>query len=328
MRPEVSIELAPYTTAWCHASEAEAKALRSVLDTVLIELHHIGSTAIQGIVAKPVIDMLGVVTSLEAVDAADTALLKAGYVPKGENGITGRRYFQKSNTVTGQRTHHLHLYPSGSPHIERHVAFRDYLRAHPQKAAEYNDLKRRILAEKPLSRTAYQDLKAPFILATEAMAVEWHRQRPPAPARSDKACPVIYRRRDDRIEVLAFRHPTAGLQFVKGSIEPGEDPETAARRELKEESGISLADPMAFIGAHRLGEQQRLWYFYLTEVADLPDRWSHQTEDDDGHVFDFFWHPLSENLTVEWHPLFHEMFSVIQTSLFSLHTRVHPSRRL
>ncbi|MDC7684246.1 GrpB family protein [Asticcacaulis sp. BYS171W] len=307
----MSIELVPHDPAWRSAFEAEAYALRHVMFSALENLHHIGSTAISGIVAKPVIDMLGVATSLDAVDTLTPALQTLGYVAKGENGIPGRRYFQKSTPLTGVRSHHLHIYANGDAHIERHLAFRDYLRAHPERAAEYSALKTNILLGAPGSRAAYQDTKSPFILKTETAALEWFRQAA-KPTRSDKACPVILRRQNDIIEILAFRHPTAGLQFVKGSIEPGEAPETAARRELKEESGIALSTPMTFIGVSRLGEQQRQWHFYMTEISGMPDQWRHQTEDDHGHIFAFFWHPLYDDLDDQWHPLFHEMYHIIR----------------
>ena len=88
----------------------------------------------------------------------------------GAFGIEGRRYFRKI-TPDGVRTHHLHVYEAASPHIARHLAFRDYLRAHPAKAQEYSDLKRRLTSGETPSWDGYMDGKDPFIKQTEAEAL-------------------------------------------------------------------------------------------------------------------------------------------------------------
>lgn len=93
--------------------------------------------------AKPIIDMLIEVRSIEAVSQFDEQMKANGYTPKGENGIAGRRYFQKGGN---KRTHHVHMYEQGNPAIERHLLFRDYLRAHPNIEKEYAVLKKRLAA--------------------------------------------------------------------------------------------------------------------------------------------------------------------------------------
>lgn len=95
----------------------------------------------------------------------------------GAYGIDGRRYFRKSD-VSGRRTHHLHAFKVGSDHIERHLAFRDYLRSHPEKATEYSALKVSLLKNKSTSRESYRDGKVPFIAATQQEAETWYRQTP------------------------------------------------------------------------------------------------------------------------------------------------------
>lgn len=119
-----------------------------------------------------------------------------------------------------------------------------------------------------------------------------------------KACPVLVRDSGE-LEVLAFRHPLAGLQLVKGTIEPGEEPGSAALRELREEAGIENATIAADLGIWTSGYADHVWSFHLCQVAErIPDRWSHHTADDGGHDFEFFWHSLSRKPSSEWHAMF------------------------
>ena len=122
----------------------------------------------------------------------------------------------------------------------------------------------------------------------------------------DKACPVVTRPGDHGHEVLAFRHPFAGKQFVKGTIDPGEAPALAAARELREESGLVLPSTMRFLGATEIGTERLVWHFFHVSWPGLPEQWDHVTEDDGGHVFRFFWHRLDAPFDDDWHPLFPE----------------------
>lgn len=169
----MAIELVAYDSGWSRAFNLEALALCNTLGESLLAVHHMGSTAIPGMLAKPVIDILGVATSLAAVDAATPQMQALGYAAKGNHGIEERRYFQKQNH-RGERTHHVHVYRTGDVHIERHLAFRDYLRAHPAIATRYADVKRSALAALALTRLAYQASKEPFILAIQAEALRWY----------------------------------------------------------------------------------------------------------------------------------------------------------
>jgi len=158
----------PHHPGWAADYRAEAAVIRSATGDKLMAVHHIGSTAIPDILAKPIIDMLAVVRSLDAIDDATPALVATGYEAMGTFGIEGRRYFRKHNGA-GVRTHHLHVFAAGSPHIARHLAFRDYLLAHPDRAEAYSDLKR-ALAVDPAS---YVERKGPFVLAVQAEALAW-----------------------------------------------------------------------------------------------------------------------------------------------------------
>ena len=167
--------LAPHSPTWAAAFEAEASALEDALSDVPVQLHHIGSTAIPGIVAKPVIDMLGIVPTVERLDGRADRLTALGYEGLGEFGIPGRRYFRK-NAADGVRTHQLHAFAVGSPEIQRHLDFRDYLRAFPADAAAYAALKQALVARCGNDMRAYSDGKTEFIRGIEHRAVVW-RQR-------------------------------------------------------------------------------------------------------------------------------------------------------
>lgn len=92
-------------------------------------------------------------------------------------------------------------------------------------------------------------------------------------------------------QVLLFRHPLAGYQLVKGSIQTKEPPKTAAIRELHEESGLIAASAIPS-GVLRQSAQHEIWHIFLCDVGNTPDTWTYETQDDDGQVFDFFWHDL------------------------------------
>jgi GrpB-like predicted nucleotidyltransferase (UPF0157 family) len=170
--PGGAIVLARPTAAWASAFEREASAVMDALSDLRIELHHIGSTSIPGIVAKPVIDMLCVVPAVEELDVRVHRLVALRYEALGEFGIPGRRYFRK-DTLDGARTHQLHAFAAGSPDIERHLNFRDYLRAFPAEAAAYATLKQRLAGSCGSDMHAYSDGKTEFIRAVERRAAVW-----------------------------------------------------------------------------------------------------------------------------------------------------------
>ncbi|MFT3964306.1 MAG: NUDIX domain-containing protein [Sphingobium sp.] len=132
---------------------------------------------------------------------------------------------------------------------------------------------------------------------------------------SEKACSIPYRfAADGTAEILAFHHPLAGKQFVKGTIEEGEDPADASMRELMEESGLRLDKPLR-MGQAFIGSPPLRWHFYAYESDGLPESWDHRTEDDGGHIFSFFWHPVSRDLDEDWHPVFHQAYHLIRARL-------------
>lgn len=132
----------------------------------------------------------------------------------------------------------------------------------------------------------------------------------------DKACPVVLRMRE-AVEILAFEHPLAGLQLVKGSVEAHESSDVAAVRELWEEAGIATVVGRD-LGEWRFDVTGHTWAFHECQVVeDLPDTWVHFADDDGGHEFRFFWHPLMSEPSEQWHPVFKEALHVLRMTLLA-----------
>jgi GrpB-like predicted nucleotidyltransferase (UPF0157 family) len=168
------IQVVPYDPMWPARFRAEALRLRSLLGDNAVAFHHIGSTAIPEIMAKPIIDLLVEVRDLGEVDALDEKMKRHGYLPKGEFGIPGRRYFRKGTEA--HHTHHVHIFQTGDPHIERQILFRDYLRAHPDEAQAYSQLKESLAIKFQEDPEGYMDGKDDFIKKIEEKAKLWKKE--------------------------------------------------------------------------------------------------------------------------------------------------------
>ncbi|MBC7933244.1 MAG: GrpB family protein [Rubrivivax sp.] len=166
------VEVVPHNPQWRAAFEAEAKHVAAALGENVVAIHHIGSTAIPNIYAKPVVDLLVEVTDITEVDGQSSAMESLGYEVMGEYGIPGRRYFRKDNRE-GIRTHHIHAFETGSAEVERHLAFRDYMIAHPGDAQRYSELKRKLAEQHPQSIDGYMDGKDGFIKEIDRRAAQW-----------------------------------------------------------------------------------------------------------------------------------------------------------
>lgn len=166
------VEVVPHDPRWRDAFAAEAKRVASALGDNVSAVHHIGSTAIPDIHAKPVIDLLVEAGDIAEVDGRSSAMELLGYEVMGEYGIPGRRYFRKDNGE-GIRTHHVHVFEAGSAEAERHLAFRDYMIAHPAEAQSYSELKRKLADEHPQSIDDYMDGKDDFIKEADRRAARW-----------------------------------------------------------------------------------------------------------------------------------------------------------
>ena len=158
----MKISMVSHNPEWRQLFRQEVEQITDVLQKNVVAIHHIGSTAIPTIYAKPVIDLLLVVQDLPALDEKQPMMEAMDYVALGEFGIAGRRYFRRDN-VFGDRTHQVHAYENGSPQIKRHLAFRDDTINNPNAAQEYSDLKRELAAKYPDDIESYMDGKDEFI---------------------------------------------------------------------------------------------------------------------------------------------------------------------
>lgn len=156
-----TVELRPHRPEWERRYEAEVERLRAVAGDRLLDFEHVGSTAVEGLAAKPIIDLLAVVADLDA--AADLApVLEAhGYEYRPNDGVGGRLFFAKGPRT--DRTHYLSLCERDGECYRETVAFRDYLRENPEVAAEYESLKRELAADHPDDRDAYTAKKGEFV---------------------------------------------------------------------------------------------------------------------------------------------------------------------
>ena len=147
--------------------EAEAERLRAVLDAgEIVGIEHFGSTAIPGLAAKPIIDILIAVRSLARAKATMVEPIRSlGYVYWDENPKPDRMFFVKGMPPYGERrTHHAHITEPRGEMWRRRLPFRDYLRAHPDEARRYETLKYELMARYP-DRDEYTDAKTEYIEA-------------------------------------------------------------------------------------------------------------------------------------------------------------------
>ena len=161
MSTEAPVIIVPYDPDWPRRFAAERTLLSDVIGRWLAgSIEHIGSTAIPGLAAKPVIDIMAGVESLDASRPALPILERYEYCYAPYRAEVMHWLCKPSPAL---RTHHLHLVPVGSSLWSEQLAFRDYLRAHPDVALEYAALKGRLAEEYRFDREAYTAAKSPFV---------------------------------------------------------------------------------------------------------------------------------------------------------------------
>jgi GrpB-like predicted nucleotidyltransferase (UPF0157 family) len=163
------VTIVPYDPGWPRRFDEERSVLAAVFAGSDAIIEHVGSTAVPGLGAKPVIDILIGVPILLEVEDRFQALEAAGYeyIHEYEEQLPDRRYFRKPRV--GPRAFHVHCVVAGSDLWIRHLAFRDHLRAHPESAAAYDKLKRELAMR--VSKEAYTEAKSPFIEGVLASAM-------------------------------------------------------------------------------------------------------------------------------------------------------------
>ncbi len=163
------ITVTDYNNQWPILYRKEKKKINNILGKNCIAVYHIGSTSVQGLAAKPVIDIMAVVRSLEEVDSAADLFGKIGYEYLGEFGIAGRRYLRKGGD---ERTHQIHIFQAEDlNNIVRHLAFRDFMRIHEKERREYAEIKKNLAEKFPFDIDGYCDGKETFVREKEALAL-------------------------------------------------------------------------------------------------------------------------------------------------------------
>ncbi len=160
------VRVVPYDLRWPELFVAEAARLREALKPHELRLEHTGSTAVPGLAAKPVLDILAGYPDSTALPELVQRLQGAGYVYRGPQGIPEREFFRRGEP----RSYHLHLTQLGRQFWHDHLTFRDRLRADPRLRAEYAALKLRLSVEHPNDREQYIDGKTAFVRAVLAAA--------------------------------------------------------------------------------------------------------------------------------------------------------------
>ncbi|MCY3506365.1 MAG: GrpB family protein [Chloroflexi bacterium] len=162
-----TIEIVDYDPAWPDAFTGISQAVAAALGPLALRIEHVGSTAVPGLGAKPIIDIDVVIESPRVLPLVVEALSTLGYTHEGDGGISGREAFRREVPADGSRqawpTHHLYVCPRDSEELGRHLRFRDYLRSHPEAAARYEALKRDLAHRYANDIDAYIEGKSAFV---------------------------------------------------------------------------------------------------------------------------------------------------------------------
>jgi GrpB-like predicted nucleotidyltransferase (UPF0157 family) len=165
-----SVQLVLYNPAWATLFEAERARLHHALHPDALDIQHIGSTAVPGLAAKPILD-LGIAVADEAiVTACVPRLVALGYVYQGYRGADQGHFFDLG--PEHHLTHYLHMLLISDSGWRSYLRFRDYLRAHPAARDAYQQLKQKLATQHAADRAAYSAAKATFIQHTLAASFQ------------------------------------------------------------------------------------------------------------------------------------------------------------
>jgi GrpB-like predicted nucleotidyltransferase (UPF0157 family) len=172
-----TVVVTPYNSDWPTAFTRESEALSRVFTDSLLAIHHIGSTSVPGLAAKPIIDILVVVKETRTIDGFSAGMERLGYRVRGEcldaeiPGTPGRFYFSKD--TDGVRTSQVHVCAAGHSEIGDKLAFRDYLRVHPDRANAYANLKHHLATRHRDDVLGYMRGKDEFVKSVLIEARLW-----------------------------------------------------------------------------------------------------------------------------------------------------------
>lgn len=174
---EGTVRICEHDDAWAGEAQRTIEYYKELLkDQDISEYQHVGSTAIKGIPAKPIIDIAAAIKDESVVEKCRQTLLDAGYKYLGKVNDDDWMYYT-GHPGQNDRTHHLHLVTEGSLQWLNYVAFRDYLNAFPEKAKIYEDLKRKLAATMADKRKEYHDMKIPVINQLQEESYVWWENR-------------------------------------------------------------------------------------------------------------------------------------------------------
>ncbi|MFO6420178.1 GrpB family protein [Hylemonella sp. W303a] len=159
------VKLQPHDPLWPQLYAAERERLLSMLPDVFIDVQHIGSTAVDGLVAKPIIDILAGVASMAVAESVIAPLCASGYTTSAEFNATLRDRKWLMRWADGRRTHHLHVVVHDGQAWRERLRFRDALRTSPALAVRYAELKAAAAMQHPKDREAYTEAKTGFVLS-------------------------------------------------------------------------------------------------------------------------------------------------------------------
>ena len=183
------IRLVPSDPSWPAEFQVERKAVEAVFAPILVSTHHIGSTSVPHLLAKPVIDILVVVRDDSGLSDFDEGMIGLGYTPRGEcldaGGTPGRFYYSK--TVDGIRTHQVHVCAAGHFEIDETLRFTQYLRERHEVADAYGRLKLKAATECDFDNAAYMALKHDWVRDTVREALAHYGEADHRPHRSEES---------------------------------------------------------------------------------------------------------------------------------------------
>lgn len=166
------VVIVDYNPAWPVMYEEERARIQALIGAYISEIHHVGSTSIPGLGAKPIIDILVIVREFALGEHCVEPLATLGYEYMGEYGIPGRHYFRKPVGPFETRTHHIHMVEKGHDQRALMLIFCEYLRLHPEAAEDYYQLKKELAEKYRTDRENYTDAKAPFVKSIVRTAIE------------------------------------------------------------------------------------------------------------------------------------------------------------
>ena len=155
------VQLKTYNPKWKELFNHESMLISSAISNFILDIQHVGSTAIPHTVAKPIIDIAGAINSVENIDKIIVPLYGIGYNYRGEQGIPGRHLFVKGGE--NFRTHHFHVMQTDHYEWKNQILFRDYMKEHPEEAKQYSALKQKLFIKYGNDRGKYTDSKSEYI---------------------------------------------------------------------------------------------------------------------------------------------------------------------